>query len=319
MPARDAADPQRPRPRPTPTHAVSTPTRAAASWAASPRRRGARLTGLRGSTSTGPPGRIEAQPAQVMAAAGNAVVTAARVGRLLGRSYWRIAKQLPGVGVVEAQAQRLRQAAAGEFARLLEMPQQFTGGGAGSEEQRIMMLMASAGSDPGPLRSAMTELLQRSTDADSGQTREYLFGSIVSQLVPDEARVLAALAGGRAFAAVDVVNKPNGRSGRNQTVLANTSTLGTAAGISVPAGIGTYLSRLQGFGLIDFAHDPTHLDPQFESLLRDAGVAAARAGIEAGRQGNAKIVRKAVTLSPLGQEFWAACAPSTNRLARRHN
>ena len=296
MPARDAEDPSRPRPH----------------------RRGARLAALRGTTSTGRlAGTESAQPAQVVAAAGSAVVTAARVGRLLGRSYWRIAKQLPGVGMVEAQAQRLRQVAAGEFARLLEMPQQFTGGGAGPEEQRIMTLVHNAGSDPEPLRSAMTELLERSTDADSEQTREYLFGSIVSQLVPDEARVLAALAGGRTFAAVDVVNKPNGRSGRDKTVLANTSTLGTAAGISVPTGVGTYLTRLHGFGLIDFADNPTHLDSQFESLLRDPGVTAARAGIEAGRQGTARIVRKGVTLSPLGQAFWAACAPSTNRLPRR--
>src|SRR4051794_7668393 len=49
-----------------------------------------------------------AQPGQVVAAAGSAIVTGAKLGRILGRSAWRIAKQVPGVIAVEQQAQRLR-------------------------------------------------------------------------------------------------------------------------------------------------------------------------------------------------------------------
>ena len=282
-------------------------------------RRASRFAGLRG---LGTPGRQLArneppQPAQVVAAAGNAVVTAARVGRLLGRSYWRMAKQLPGVSAVEAQAQRLLQTAEQEFARLLEVPQHLGAGGANPEEQRVMMLVRDSADDPEPLRSAMTELLERSSEADSERSREYLFGSIVSQLVPDEARVLAALADGEAFAVVDVVQKANGRSGRDQLVLANISTVGTAAGLAAPGNVGTYLDRLHGFGLIEFTHDPAHLDVQFDALLRDPAVVSARADIEAGRQGNAKITRKAVLLSALGRDFWTACAPSKARLTRR--
>lgn len=267
--------------------------------------------------------RPRPHPAQAVAvepvrrrAAGNAVVTVARVGRLVGRSYVRMAKQLPGVSALEAQAQRVRQAAADELIRLLEMPQYLTGG-AGPEEHRVMTLIHSVGSDPEPLRSAMSELLERSSAVGGDRSREYLFGTIVSQLVPDEARVLGALAGGRRFAALDVVHRPNGRSGRRQVVLANASTIGSAAGIGSPADVSVYLGRLQGFGLLDFTYSPTGLDAQFESLLRDPEVSAVRAKVEAARQGNATIVRKAVTLSALGREFWAACAPSRTRRARR--
>ena len=277
MAARDATNPPRPRPGPTPATAAET---------------------------------VTVEP-------GNAVVTAARVGRLLGRSYLRMAKQLPGVSALEGHAQRLRRAASGEFARLLEMPQHLTGV-ANLDEHRVMTLIYHTGSDPEPLRSAMTELLDRSSAADSDQSREYLFGSIVSQLVPDEARVLAALAGGRTFAALDVLSKPTGRSGHDRLVLANVSTIGVAAGITAPADVATYLGRLQGFGLIDVTYDPTHLDSQFESLMGDPRVIAARASIEAERQGSVKSVRKAVALSPLGREFWTACAPSTTRLSRRN-
>jgi hypothetical protein len=255
------------------------------------------------------------QPTQVVAAAGNAIVTAARAYRLLGRSSWRIAKQLPGVTAVEAQAQRIGQAAAHELNRLLELPSSFAGS-ASPEEQRVMMLVHDAGSDPEPLRTAMTELLDRSVQSDSGQSREYLFGTIVSQLVPDEARILAALATGRAFAAVDVTSKHGSRSS-GKVALANASTVGAAAGIALPHNAATYLDRLAGFGLIAFSPNTDHLDSQFEALLSDPAVRNARQAVDAGKQGGARIVRKSVVLSPLGREFWAACAPAKPGLARR--
>jgi len=146
------------------------------------------------------------QPGQLVSGAGSAIVTAARMGRLLGRSGWRLARQLPGMTLVEQQANRLRQAASAELLRLLEVPQQYFGTAA-PEEQRVMMLVQDANSDPTPLRTAMTELLTRSSESGAGRSKEYLFGTIVSQLVPDEARVLAALAQGKRYAVVDVAAK----------------------------------------------------------------------------------------------------------------
>ncbi|MDQ2797642.1 MAG: DUF4393 domain-containing protein [Actinomycetota bacterium] len=259
--------------------------------------------------------RQEPQSAQVVAAAGSAIVTAARVGRLLGRSGWRIAKQLPGVNVVEQQAQKLRHAASAEMFRLLEMPQQMYGT-ASPEEQRVMMLVQDAGTDPAPLRTAMTELLERSTGASHAQSRDYLFGTIVSQLVPDEARILAALGGGRSFGAVDVVSKQVGRA-TIRSVLSNASTVGAAAGLSLPQNASTYLTRLHGYGLIDFGPPNDDLAAQFDTLANDPSVQAARACVDNGKQGNSKIVRKSVTLSPLGAEFWIACAPTRDQLDRR--
>ena len=249
-----------------------------------------------------------AQNGQVVAAAGSAIVTAARVGRLLGRSGWRIARQLPGVNAVEQQAQRLRQLATAELTRLLDVPQTlFTA--ASAEDQRLMMLIQNAGTDPAPLRTAMSELLERSSSTSSNHGRDYLFGTIVSQLVPDEARILAALSLDAPFAAVDVVAKPVGRS-TTRLVLANISTIESAAGVAVPENTPTYLARLQGFGLLEFAPGGAGLDAQFAALTADARVTAARSQIERGKLGSPRVIRKQVNLSPLGREFWAACAPA---------
>jgi hypothetical protein len=252
--------------------------------------------------------------AQLVATAGSAIVTAARVGRLLGRSGWRIAKQIPGVSLVEQQAQRLRQAASAEFLRLLEMPQQFLGPSS-AEEQRVMMLVQNAGTDPAPLRTAMTELLSRATESTSGKSREYLFGTIVSQLVPDEARVLAALAEGKRYAVVDVVAKHVGRSA-TRTVFANASMIGAAAGVSPARNVATYLTRLDGLGLVEFGPAADELGEEYDQLAVDAAVQDARSLIDHNKMGSAKLIRKSVALSQLGRDFWAACAPDRGTLSR---
>lgn len=255
------------------------------------------------------------QSQQVASAAGTAIVTAARVGRLLGRSGWRIAKQLPGVDVVEQQAQKLRQVAAAEVFRMLEIPQGFLGS-ASPEEQRVMMLVQNAGTDAEPLRSAMTELLQRATAPDGGKNRDYLFGTIVSQLVPDEARILATLAAGPTFAVVDVVAKQIGRSA-TRTVLSDVSSVGPAAGVSSPANTPTYIARLRNFGLIDVGPASDDLVDQFVLLAEDPAVVAARSEIDKGKQGSSKIVRRTLHLSSFGVEFWAACSPGRAGIPRR--
>jgi Abortive infection alpha len=258
-------------------------------------------------------GSPQAHNGQLTTAAGSAIVTAARVGRLLGRSGWRIAKQLPGVSVVEQQAQRLRQAAAAEMLRLLEVPQQFFGT-ASPEEQRVMMLVQNSETDPTPLRTAMSELLQRSSVSTDRSSRDYLFGTIVSQLVPDEARILATLAGGDRYAALDVVARQVGRPG-SRTILANASVVGNVAGVSWPQNTPTYIGRLRSFGLLEFGPASEDLNQQFGQLVADDTVQAARKQIDDGKLGSAKLVRKTVFLSALGREFWTACAPDAGRLA----
>jgi hypothetical protein len=242
------------------------------------------------------------------------------MGRILGRSAWRIARQLPGVAameqvvehavenVVEPRTQRLRQLAAAELSRLLELPQNLVSPASG-EEERVMMLVRDAASDAEPLRTAMTELLDRSAAGGDGRGRDYLFGTIVSQLVPDEARILAALADGTAYAAVDVVAKHVGRSG-TRTVLQHASSVGAAAGVSPARNVSTYLARLHGFGLVEFGPAADELGAEYDQLAIDDAVQEARVRIEKGRLGSPRILRKTVMLSPLGREFWSACAPS---------
>jgi hypothetical protein len=257
----------------------------------------------------GPLTRVEVQPSQVVAAAGTAMVTAARVGRLLSRSGWRIARQLPGAKTVEREAQRLQALAANEARRILQLPQAAAGGARTTvEEQRAADYVRNADPGTAPLRSAMSELLERSVEATRTDSREYLFGTIISQLVPDEARILAAMSDGTRFAAADVVLKP--RRGAQRMLLANVSSVGRQAGLVSPDNVPTYLGRLHGFGLITFDDEDEDLGVQYDILATDQTVQNARQGVDSRRRGTVKLDRKTVGMSPFGREFWAASDPS---------
>jgi hypothetical protein len=258
--------------------------------------------------------RIDVQPSQVVAAAGSAIVTAARVGRLLGRSGWRIARQLPGGRTVEREAQRLQSVAVSEARRILQIPQGIPGvtiSGARPttpEEQRAVDYIRSADPGTAPLRSAMSELLERSVEASRTDSREYLYGTIISQLVPDEARILAALADGSRFAAADVVQKQ--RRGKPRVLLANASAVGRQAGLVAPDNTPTYLTRLQSFGLVEFGPEDEALSVQYDILATDSTVQGARTGVDSRRRASVKIVRKTLHMTAFGRQFWSAADPS---------
>jgi hypothetical protein len=250
--------------------------------------------------------------AQVVAAAGTAIVGAAKVGRLLTRSGWGLARRLPGGQALQREVQRLQDVALTEVRRLLDVPE---GGpppgrtglaGASGDEQRVMMLIQSS-SGAEPLRSAMSELLERSIETDRTASRDYLYGNIISQLVPDEARIIAALSDGRLFAACDVVAK---RRSATRTVLENACTVGRSAGVVTPDNVPTYVTRLHHFGLVQFGPPDDSIAMQFDILATDSTVQAAEATIEARHLGAVRLVRKTLSISPFGREFWAAADPS---------
>ena len=257
--------------------------------------------------------QVAVQPSQVVAAAGTAIVTAARVGRILGRSGWRIARQLPGGQTIEREAQRLQHAAVSEARRILQIPQSSSPNGkpATAEEHRAAYLIQTAEAGTAPLRSAMSELLERSVEATRNETREYLFGTIISQLVPDEARILAALSGGAAYAAGDLVLRSRRTAPR--VLVANASTVGRSAGVVTPDNTPTYLARLLGFGLIEFGPEDEALDVQYDMLSTENVLSDAKRRVEHAKQaGTVRLVRKTVRMSALGREFWAASDPSSS-------
>jgi len=98
-------------------------------------------------------------------------------------------------------------------------------------------------------------------------------------------------------------------------LVANVSGVGRAAGVVASDNVPTYLTRLLGFGLIEFGPAEDSQVVQYDILATDSTVQAARNSVDARRRGAVKLVRKTVRLSALGREFWAASDPSRPALA----
>ncbi|MGW4590805.1 Abi-alpha family protein [Amycolatopsis thermoflava] len=152
-----------------------------------------------------------------------------------------------------------------------------------------------------PLRAAMKELLDRSVGFGREQAREYLYATVLRQLTPDEARIIATLATGAAFPVIDVTERG---FGGGRTILRNASTVGKAAGVTLADEVPGYLTRLAGFGLVELDDESAELESQYEILATEDLV---RSAAKSARR--ARLVRRTVRLSRFGVRFWAACDP----------
>ncbi len=225
-----------------------------------------------------------------------------QAGRVLGWLYrggWDVARRLPGGQAVERQARRVERAVLDEVRRRVD--------GEPSELQRVI----TAGETPRePLRAAMAELLERSVTDSRDAAREHYFALVMRQLLPDEARIIAALSDGAIFPLAHLTAR-TGLSGPTRYLLRNASTVGRAAGVVQPGLVPFYVTRLIQFGLAEVGDESPGLSTQYELLLTDERVRA----VEGGRLGP-RVVRLSLHISELGAQFWAASDPSARGVGR---
>jgi hypothetical protein len=152
----------------------------------------------------------------------------------------------------------------------------------------------------------MTDLLNRSLEQTSATSREELFGSLLEQLVPDEARILAALSDGSAATVINVLARQR-TGGAGETLLAHASLVGRTANLTLPHLTPTYVTHLIALGLVTTGPEAPELKAEYEILSADDAV---RAALTKGAQGPIPgvIERRTLVLTPLGTELWTACA-----------
>lgn len=243
---------------------------------------------------------------------------AGRVAGRLARAGWRATKALPGGELAERQLLKLETAVVDEVRRRLE-PADTTPGFAWRlpgrlqhtevGDHEVVTLIRPMNGHVEPLRAGMAELLNQSANADAPRAAEYLYSVILRQLVPDEARILAALADGDPRPSVDVVVR-NALGGNQRALLRNLSSVGRAAGVSAPAYVPVYLTRLHRLGVLDIGDEDPTMAEQYDILLTDHLVREAEAKAKPGRRGGTRIVRRTVRISDLGLDFWAQADPT---------
>jgi hypothetical protein len=157
--------------------------------------------------------------------------------------------------------------------------------------------------DDEPLRERWEHLMDLSTEVEVEVDGHPAFADILSQLHPDEARILRLLATEGPQAAVDVRNwRPLGIG--SHVVAPGLNMIGQHAGCLMVERVPVYLSNLFRLGLVWFSRDPVGEIGPYQVLEAQPEVKEALK-----RAGHGTTVRRSVRLTPFGEQFCRAALP----------
>jgi hypothetical protein len=160
-----------------------------------------------------------------------------------------------------------------------------------------------AGEDPASaLRRRGEELLRRSADVSYREGAHPAYERILTQLAPDEARILRLLALRGPQPAVDV------RAGLplvSSLVAPGRNMIGAEAGCREVERVPSYLNNLYRLGLIWFSREPIPDRLRYQVLEAQPDVMSA---LKAGGR-TARTVRRSIVLTPFGRDFCEMVLP----------
>jgi hypothetical protein len=154
------------------------------------------------------------------------------------------------------------------------------------------------------LRERGAELLRRSADVNHDLDAHPAYARILSELAPDEARILRLLAQQGPRPAVDVRTGGPSSLVKSEMVAPGLNMIGREAGCRHPERVHRYLDNLSRLGLIWFSREQLE-DLQLYHVL-EAQPEVTEAMEKAGR---GKTVRRSINLTPFGEDFCEICLP----------
>jgi Abortive infection alpha len=154
------------------------------------------------------------------------------------------------------------------------------------------------------LRERGAELLRRSADVEYDLDAHPAYARILSELAPDEARILRLLAQQGPRPAVDV--RTGGAMGRlkSDLIAPGLTMIAAEAGVRHAEKLHPYLDNLSRLGLIAFSREQLEDLRLYQVLEAQPDVAEA---LE--KAGRGKTVRRSIELTTFGQDFCRTCLP----------
>ncbi|MBV9335492.1 MAG: DUF4393 domain-containing protein [Solirubrobacterales bacterium] len=153
------------------------------------------------------------------------------------------------------------------------------------------------------LRARGAELLRQSADVSAQDGAHPAYARILTELAPDEARILRLLARDGPQPAIDV-RASNLIGVGSQLVARALNMMGTEAGCRNPERVPAYLNNLERLGLICFSQESLD-DPSRYQVLE----AQPEAMDAIKRAGRARVVQRTVRLTAFGNDFCEVCLP----------
>lgn len=256
------------------------------------------------------PGIVRAAPGIARVAAVSALHLASwSIGAAVaGVSYVarRTAQGQPPTSIVQDAATDLRKFAQ----RSLGLDPHASAGGAPAWTGPVPGVRTASAQD---LQRQGTELLRRSNDVHIVEDTHPAFARILSEITPDEARVLRFIYLDGPQPAIDVRTfRPLGIG--SELVATGLSMVAEHAGLRNLDRIDPYLVNLSRLGLVHFSREPVSNPTRYQVIEAQPKVAAALKS--AGRF--PKIIQRSIRLTSFGAEFVHTCLPLNGRVAAYH-
>jgi hypothetical protein len=172
------------------------------------------------------------------------------------------------------------------------------------DEPAVPESVDSANATSDELRHRGEELLRRSNDVHVTEDTHPAFARILSEITPDEARMLRYLYLNGPQPSLDVrTNRPFGVG--SELIAGGLNMIAEHAGCRNLDHIHPYLTNLNRLGLIDFSKEQVSNPQRYQLVEAQPAVVDAVKG--AGRL--ARIVHRSIRLNDFGAEFCRACLP----------
>ncbi|MFA6297775.1 MAG: Abi-alpha family protein [Nocardioides sp.] len=160
------------------------------------------------------------------------------------------------------------------------------------------------------LREMGQDLLSRSRDVWNTDEGHPAYERILSELAPDEARILMLLLTDGPQPSVDV--RTGGPIGmvNSQLIAPGLTMIGARAGCRYTDHVPAYLNNLFRLGLVWFSRESLRDPMEYQVVEAQPDVLAALHSVKF-----AKVVRRSIHLTPFGEDFCRTCLVEEERLA----
>ncbi|MDT4918785.1 MAG: hypothetical protein QOH89_3485 [Pseudonocardiales bacterium] len=159
------------------------------------------------------------------------------------------------------------------------------------------------------LQKRGSELLRRSNDVNVVEDTHPAFARILSEITPDEARILRYVYLEGPQPALDIRTfRPLGIG--SELVAAGMNMIGEHAGLRNLDRIDQYLTNLSRLGLVDFSKEPVSNPNRYQVIEAQPKTAVALKS--AGR--SPKLVQRSIRLTGFGEEFVRTCLPLNGKV-----
>lgn len=156
-------------------------------------------------------------------------------------------------------------------------------------------------------RRLLASLLKEGTEQDKDSAQRSLYTSILLELTPDEALLLASLSDGSEFALINITvgNPVTGV----KLVASNFCSIERSAPIKLRDYCPAYVEHLISLGLADLGIENKDLEMKYQVLEGHPKVQSIAKEVEKTHRG-VRYQRRTLKISELGQDLWAFCDPA---------